>query len=459
MTVHSCEQPGAVRCEGITCGDNPNHRFDGECDKNGCDFNPYREGAHDFYGPGPGFQLDSTRPMRVVTQFITTDGTDSGDLKEMRRFYIQDNKTIHSPYPSYASGQEYNAISEDMCKAQMTNFTDRYDVFSRVGGVKGMGDAMRRSMALVFSLWDDHDVGMIWLDATDPYPAPPGKAGAQRGTCNQTSGNYSFVEKYHADAYVLFSDVRYGEIGTTYGPGGPPPPPPSCPGGTKDKCVALCDPSDPAKYLACVKSCEEHCPRADDGVKGAVKGTKCVPDETHGCFNGVAYEFSSQFPCGGHDIFAYSEKLCCEQGRSFSTTDEYCCTGSGQNGVHDYSKGKCDMDTPSGCECYDAVEIPAADPPNEDSLIDTSQPPEGGYLCDGTQTSGGCLNGYLFDYAKHAACGYWLVEYGQYGCCPSSVGFLPYQIGSEFCCKNEGAPPGQDYNITRTPCKCHRYGC
>jgi len=456
-----------VRCEGVECGDDPDDRYKGECDKNGCDFNPYREGAHDFYGPGPGFQLDSTKPMRVVTQFITSDGTDNGTLKEMRRFYIQDNKTVANPYPSYAVGKEYDAISEDMCHAQMTNFTDRYDVFNKSGGVKGMGEAMRREMALVFSLWDDHEVGMIWLDAADPYP--PTKAGALRGSCNQTSGNSSFVEKYHADAYVLFSDVRYGEIGTTYGPSAPPPPP-LCPGGSKDACIGLCDPSDPAKYLACVKSCDEHCPHLyDDETAVAAarrlqpaeeaQGNLCVPDATHGCFNGQKYEFASQFPCGGHGIYAYAEKLCCEQGRPFSTTSEYCCTGSGQKGVHDYTNGKCDLDTPSGCECYDAIEMPALSEPNEDSLVDTSTPPEGGYSCDGTQPSGGCLNGYPFDYASHAACGYWLLEYGKYGCCPSSVGFLPYQIGSEYCCKIEGATPGHDYQISKSPCKCHRYGC
>jgi hypothetical protein len=89
---------------------------------------------------------------------------------------------------------------------------------------------------------------------------PPG---ALRGTCNQTSGNYTFVEKYHSDAYVIYSDVRYGEIGSTTGPGAPPPPP-ACPGGTKDKCIALCDPTDPAKYVACVQNCDQNCPHLDE---------------------------------------------------------------------------------------------------------------------------------------------------------------------------------------------------
>ena len=49
-------------------------------------------------------------------------------------------------------------------------------------------------------------VGMIWLDATDPGPNDPGYDptkpwGNPRGTCNQTSGNYTKVEKYEGDSY------------------------------------------------------------------------------------------------------------------------------------------------------------------------------------------------------------------------------------------------------------------
>ena len=34
--------------------------------------------------------------MTVVTQFITHDGTDTGDLVEMRRIYLQDGKIIEN---------------------------------------------------------------------------------------------------------------------------------------------------------------------------------------------------------------------------------------------------------------------------------------------------------------------------------------------------------------------------
>eukprot|EP00966_Prymnesium_polylepis_P101294 2346134-Prymnesium_polylepis.1 len=68
MTVHGCTTEGQHRCEGTECGDNiSGERFKGVCDKDGCDMNPYRMGNTDFFGPGSGFTLDSTKPMTVVT--------------------------------------------------------------------------------------------------------------------------------------------------------------------------------------------------------------------------------------------------------------------------------------------------------------------------------------------------------------------------------------------------------
>ena len=91
-------EPGQLRCEDIQCGDtDKGERYQGVCDKDGCDINPFRMGNESFYGKGPGFAVDTTKPMTQVTQFLTTDGTDDGDLFEIRRFYVQDGRIIHSP--------------------------------------------------------------------------------------------------------------------------------------------------------------------------------------------------------------------------------------------------------------------------------------------------------------------------------------------------------------------------
>jgi len=257
MTVHDCSTEGQHRCEGIECGDNAKgERFKGVCDKDGCDFNPYRVGAKNFYGPGPDFTINSLKPVTVVTQFITSDGTDTGDLVEMRRLYVQDGKVVNNPSASYG---KYDSVSDEMCTAQKKNFTD-VDDFIPKGGMKGMGEAMKRGLVLTISLWDDHDVGMIWLDATDPYPVPSGKYGAPRGTCSQASGNPKLVENSYPHAYVVYSNIKYGEIGSTYGNTQPlepsPPSPSNCPGGSLSACIDMCPSSI---FGACIQSCSKRC--------------------------------------------------------------------------------------------------------------------------------------------------------------------------------------------------------
>merc|ERR1719412_3212371 len=86
------------RCEGTDCGDNGEDRYKGLCDKDGCDLNPYRAGNKTFFGPGSNFVVDSTKPVTVVTQFISSDGTDDGDLVEIKRFYVQDGRVIRQPF-------------------------------------------------------------------------------------------------------------------------------------------------------------------------------------------------------------------------------------------------------------------------------------------------------------------------------------------------------------------------
>lgn len=87
--MHPCSHTGAKRCENTECGDDVSgQRYQGTCDKDGCDYNSYRNGDKNFFGPGGNFAVDSTKPFRVVTQFLTKDGTDNGDLAEVRRIYV-----------------------------------------------------------------------------------------------------------------------------------------------------------------------------------------------------------------------------------------------------------------------------------------------------------------------------------------------------------------------------------
>jgi cellulose 1,4-beta-cellobiosidase len=113
-------------------------RYNGVCDKDGCGLNPYRIGVKKFYGPGSTYSVDTTKPFTIVTQFVTTDGTDNGDLSEVKRFYVQNSKKIVFPKANFTGMEKVDSISNNNCKEQMNKFSDSTK-FSTVGGTKAMG--------------------------------------------------------------------------------------------------------------------------------------------------------------------------------------------------------------------------------------------------------------------------------------------------------------------------------
>merc|ERR1712061_296214 len=108
---------------------------------------------------------------------------------------------------------------------------------------------MEKGMVLVMSLWDDHKTNMLWLDSTDPVGSSA--PGAARGSCSTDSGKPDDVESNAPDSSVTYSNIRFGEIGSTDG-NAPGPSPGNCPGGSLAACMNLC-PSDPTAFKACVK--------------------------------------------------------------------------------------------------------------------------------------------------------------------------------------------------------------
>merc|ERR1712166_336127 len=117
-----------------------------------------------------------------------------------------------------------------------TAFGDE-NTFATHGSMKKMSNSLGNGMTLVMSLWDDTAVHMLWLDSAYPTSADPTKPGVTRGSCATTSGNPADVRKNSPHSNVTFSDIRTGEIGSTF-PSGPPTPPAPTPSGDKYKCEA-----------------------------------------------------------------------------------------------------------------------------------------------------------------------------------------------------------------------------
>jgi len=229
-TPHPCGVEGQFRCEGTDCGDNnSNERYDGVCDKDGCDINPYRMGNTRFYGRGPEYTVNTMKPMTVVTQFLTNDGTDNGDLSEIRRLYVQDGNIIDSPPSTILGPNDADSITDEFCDDKKDLFEDVKD-FQEKGGMKAMGESLDRGHVMIFSLWDDVEVNMLWLDSAYPLDKPTTKPGIKRGDCaGGENSTPTYLRDTFPDASVTFTNAAVGEIGSTYGPVIPTTPSPNPP--------------------------------------------------------------------------------------------------------------------------------------------------------------------------------------------------------------------------------------
>lgn len=216
VTPHICTVRGQSRCSGVECGDNDKQqRYQGVCDKDGCDFNSWRMGNHTYFGAGSQFVIDTTQPFTVITQFLTSDGTDNGDLVAIRRKYKQRGKVIEQSAVNVPNMPKDSDITDKFCNAQKTAFGDNND-FERKGGLKATGEALNRGVVLVLSLWDDHDVHMLWLDSNYPTTESPTKPGIARGPCSTDSGKPEDVETNYPNSQVKFSNIKTGTIGSTF---------------------------------------------------------------------------------------------------------------------------------------------------------------------------------------------------------------------------------------------------
>lgn len=157
--------------------------------------NPYKMGHPEYYGLD--LEVDTSRPFTVVTQFPSDQ---SGQLTAIRRLYIQDGKTIEMPISTAQGVPAQNFLNDEYCNATGA------DKYMGLGATGGMGEAMSRGMVLVFSIWWDKSSFMEWLDG----------ASSNAGPCNATEGNPEIIKSIQPDTQVTFSQIRWGDIGSTF---------------------------------------------------------------------------------------------------------------------------------------------------------------------------------------------------------------------------------------------------
>ncbi|KAG9029228.1 hypothetical protein FS837_003605, partial [Tulasnella sp. UAMH 9824] len=215
FSAHPCTVSGQTRCHtGSDCSEPDS--ASGVCDADGCDWNSYRLGATSFYGLSK--TVDTSKKFTVVTQFITSDGTDNGQLVEIKRFYLQNGVVIQNNSPAIASIPNTNkSIKDSFCSAQKTVFGET-DYFAYKGGLTSVGNSLKRGGVLVFGITDDQDRNLQWLDGVWPQDQDPSVPGVKRGSCDASSGDVNETRASRPNASVTFSNVRIGAIGSTTSP-------------------------------------------------------------------------------------------------------------------------------------------------------------------------------------------------------------------------------------------------
>merc|ERR1712152_40703 len=91
-----------------------------------------------------------------------------------------------------------------------------------------MGESLDRGHVMIFSLWDDVEVNMLWLDSAYPLNKPDTDPGIKRGDCpGGVESTPTYLRETFPNGYVTFKNAAVGEIGSTAGPINPPTPSPT----------------------------------------------------------------------------------------------------------------------------------------------------------------------------------------------------------------------------------------
>lgn len=209
-TGHPCKTTGYYKCSGADCQT--------QCDKSGCDMNPYRYGNKTFYGPSSSttkYTIDTTKPFTVITRFHTKDGLDTGVLSNITRIYIQNGKKYEQPLSTFTSIPKFNSLNDLTCKNQFGLYGAPNDLAAH-GGLPRLGHSLANGVTLVFSLWDDYASRMLWLDSLYPTSSNPSTPGNLRGPCSTSSGDPNVLRASIPNAYAIYSNIKFGPIGSTY---------------------------------------------------------------------------------------------------------------------------------------------------------------------------------------------------------------------------------------------------
>ncbi|KAK4675294.1 hypothetical protein QC764_512770 [Podospora pseudoanserina] len=207
MSSHICENDDYEPCPGPWCDPtyyDPDERgVPPKCARKGCEYNPYRMGAKEFYGKGK--LVDTTR--NVVTRW---------EEDRQYQFFIQDGKRIDVPAPTWDGLPKQSGLSKEMCDVQANVFMEQ-DIWAvHNGWPTHQRQVLSRPMVLVTSIdAADWYTWNTWLDSSKIPPYDDRDPGVERGPCPWEDNEPSIARASNGQAKVVWSNIRFGPIGST----------------------------------------------------------------------------------------------------------------------------------------------------------------------------------------------------------------------------------------------------
>ncbi|KAG6916007.1 hypothetical protein DXG01_008859 [Tephrocybe rancida] len=186
---HSTNKAGANLSR---CSD----RYGTICDPDGCDSNPHRQDDKTFYGPG--LKVDTTKKF-----------TANGDVTEIRLLYVQNGAAIQNSKTIIPGLGSQVSVTGAYCDSQKT-------AFGNTKQFQAKGKAAKNGMALVLSVWDNYAINMLWLDSTYPTDASASTPGSDAAHARPPPVPPTDVKTNTPNSSATYSNIRFGEIGSTY---------------------------------------------------------------------------------------------------------------------------------------------------------------------------------------------------------------------------------------------------
>ncbi|CAI4216001.1 unnamed protein product [Parascedosporium putredinis] len=154
---YCCNEMDILEANSMATAFTPHPCKGDNCDKAGCGYNPYASGQREYWGPG-----------KPWTRASLTSKTDSRLDEEVSIDSVQ------------ARVENYRSLPSDI------RFTKQH-----------------LAVVLAMSIWNDAVQNMAWLDS------------GGNGPCGAGQGTPSNIQSQHPDTHVTFSNIRWGDIGST----------------------------------------------------------------------------------------------------------------------------------------------------------------------------------------------------------------------------------------------------